>query len=131
MVDIFFREPGEIPLPPEDVRIKSLNAVFQPKGRMFKILLELDPFQKPPNVDLSIVDDDGNELTSVSIIEAIQPKIELMMHVRNQLSGNKCTLTASLFYSNLMDSIGDIENPDYFERKVMDTASLPILIPLE
>lgn len=130
-MEIFFRDPSEIPLPPEEVRIKNLITDVQPGGRTVRILLELDPFQKPPNVDLLMVDENGNELASVSIVETIQTKMDLMMHIRNLPIGNHCTLKATLFYSNLMNQNDEGENQDYFERNVVDISSISFMLTVE
>jgi hypothetical protein len=52
-MDIFFADPSEVPLPPNEVRIRELNVEPWPDGNRLRVYLEVDPFQKRPNADLT------------------------------------------------------------------------------
>ena len=58
-MDIFFRDPSEIPLPPDEVRIRVLHADPYPDGQRVRIHLEVDPFQRRPNADVRITNAPG------------------------------------------------------------------------
>ncbi|OGO34433.1 MAG: hypothetical protein A2W35_03410 [Chloroflexi bacterium RBG_16_57_11] len=122
-MDIFFADPSEVPLPPSEVRIRELNVDPWPDGRRLRVYLEVDPFQKRPNVDLTLVDQDGRELSGVSIIESMTRKMELVMHLRGAIPGT-CTLQALLYYAALPEPAepGGGPGPEpKIERKIIDT----------
>ena len=78
-MDLFFADPSEVPLPPDEVRIRALNIDPFPDGKRLRVLLELDPFQKRPNADLTLVDAQGNELSSAFIIQSMSRRMELVI----------------------------------------------------
>ena len=82
-MDIFFQDPGDVPLPPEEVRVREFRAEPWMDGRRVRIILEVDPFQKRPNAGVSIVDTTGNEVAQASIIETIARKMEINLHLRH------------------------------------------------
>ncbi len=97
-MDIFFEDPSEIPLPPAETRIRSLKAQPWPDGRRVKISLELDPFQKHPSLEMTLLDPGGSLAGSVDIIETMSRKMELNMHLRGEPVPGEYTLKAVLFY---------------------------------
>jgi hypothetical protein len=130
-MDIFFTDPSEVPLPPDEVRIRELKVEPWPDGRRLHVYIEVDPFQKRPNADLTLLDQDGREVSSVSIIESMTRKMELVMHLRNAVSG-PCTLRALLYYAALPQpgEPGGDESPEpKMDRKVIDTRQVTLEIP--
>jgi hypothetical protein len=98
-MDIFFQDPSEVPLPPAEVRIRELKAEPWPDGRRVRVYFEVDPYQRRPNADLTIHDAGGREIAAVSIIEPMDRKMELTMHLRGSRPEGALTLRAVLFYS--------------------------------
>ena len=98
-MDIFFQDPSEIPLPPEEVRILEMRADPYPDGRRVRIYLEVTPFQKRPNAEIAILDPGGEEVAQVSVIETMSRKLEFTMHLRGPQPGGAYTLAARLFYT--------------------------------
>jgi hypothetical protein len=130
-VDINFSDLDGIPLPPDEVRIRALRVDPLPNGRLVRVYMEVDPFQKRPNADLTISDDKGREVASTSIIESIDRNIEIRMHVRGAVREREYSLKAILFYAEIEEkstSEGEIKP---FERRVVDTAETSFTIPLE
>jgi len=135
-MDIFFANPSEVPLPPSEVRIRELNVEPWPDGTRVRVYLEVDPFQKRPNADLTLLDQDGRELSSVSIIESMTRKIELVMHLRGA-SPATCTLQALLYYASLPEPAqpGGMreDNPEpepRMERNLIDTRQVTFELPV-
>ena len=91
-MDIFFTDPSEAPLPPDEMRIRSLRAEPYPDGRRVKVLLEVTPFQQRPSFELAIIDDSDREVACASIVEIMLPKIDLVMHLRGRQGGGRYTL---------------------------------------
>jgi hypothetical protein len=97
VMDIFFQDPDEIPLPPAEVHIRSLQAKPWPDGKRVRVSIEVDPFQKRPSLEL-VVRGADRELASTSIIETMVRKMELTMHLRGEKPDGPLTLSAVLFY---------------------------------
>ena len=98
-MDIFFQDPSEVPLPPEEVRIRQVRAEPWPDGRRVRVTLEVDPFQRRPNADLSITNPQGEQVAQASVIEPMGRKMELTMHLREPQPAGLYTLLVVLFYS--------------------------------
>ncbi|RPI24334.1 MAG: hypothetical protein EHM70_21420 [Chloroflexota bacterium] len=98
-MDIFFQDPGEIPLPPDEVRIRELHAVIWPDRQRVRVYLEVEPFQKRPNADVFIRNPQGQEIAQASIIESMSRKMEFTMHLPGPASPGQYSLLAILFYT--------------------------------
>ena len=99
-MDIFFEDPTEIPLPPDEVRIRELRAEPWPDGLRVKIYLEVDPFQQKPSANVFIHDAQGRELAQASVIETMTRRMEFTMHLRQAEPGGEYRLNAVLFYTD-------------------------------
>ena len=100
-MDIFFQDPNEIPLPPDEVRLRGLRAEPWADGRRVKIYLEIDPFQKRPSLEVTINDSQGNPVAQVSIVETMARSLEFNMHLRSSSPGSEYTAEAVLYYQHL------------------------------
>jgi hypothetical protein len=98
-MNIYFHDPEDIPLPPEEVRIRELRADPWPDGRRVRIDLEVTPFQKRPSGEISILDDQGEEMASISIIETGDPKMEFTIHLRSPRPGAEYTVSSKVYYA--------------------------------
>jgi hypothetical protein len=125
-MDIFFQDPSEVPLPPEEVRIRSLRAEPWPDGQRVRVSFEVDPFQKRPNAEIRITDQQDRELASVSVIETMVRKMEFTMHLRggSQKEG-EYHLAATLYYAKPIEveNQENQEEPPAQEIEVVDRAS--------
>lgn len=132
-MDIFFQDPSEIPLPPDEVRIRQLTAQPYPDGRRVHIYLELTPFQKRPSGEITVTDSEGEEVAHLSIIESINPRLELTAHLRYPQPGGRYTLSAEIFYADLdildENPEGDRPLPPEPEITVVDRSQVNFLIP--
>ena len=122
-MDIFFTDPTDIPLPPEEVRIRKFLA--QPWGDdvRVRVYLELTPFLKRPNGDIVVYNAQGEELANISIIETMDPKMEFTLHLRGAERVGPFSAAARIFY--LEDAPeGEDPPPDQRPRQVVDRAEL-------
>ncbi|MGD8552811.1 MAG: hypothetical protein PVG02_04050 [Anaerolineales bacterium] len=76
-------DPSEVPLPPEDVRIKAVNFQPYPDRRRVRLTLKLTPFQTPPNIALTVMDAREKEVSSLSVIGATEATMSLTIHIRD------------------------------------------------
>lgn len=110
MSDIFFTDSSEAPVPPEEVRIREFTAVPRPDGRRVDVHAALTPFQKRPNLDLTITDAEGEEAAALSVVEAIDPKMDFTMHLRGPQVGGWYAAELRVFYSDIKEPGTDGES---------------------
>lgn len=120
-MDILFSDPNDIPLPPDEVRIREFRVDPWPDGRRLKVYLEVTPFLKRPSGEVQITDIDGNPVASANIIETIDPKMELNLHLRSEDTQGEYSAAVILFYLQEIPDDED-ENLRRPERMVVDEA---------
>jgi hypothetical protein len=81
-MDAFFLDPNVERLPPESTRLLDLRAEPYPDGLRIRIGIELTPFLKRPNLELTLTDSHGQDCGSTSILEPMGWKLELTLHIR-------------------------------------------------
>jgi|YelNatPaOPRAMG01_1025707.scaffolds.fasta_scaffold37954_1 hypothetical protein len=96
-MEFYFRDPNETPLPPDQVRIKELRGVARPDGHKVRVTLQISAFQERPSGDIRILNQRGEELASLSFIEAISPHQEFTMHLHGE-TVNPHQILARIFY---------------------------------
>lgn len=101
MSEIFFTDSSEAPVPPAEVRIRALDASPRPDRVRVDVHLELTPFQRRPNIEVSIANEAGRQVAALSVIEAIDPKMDFTMHLRKPDPGGSYTLAIHVFYSDV------------------------------
>lgn len=97
-MDIFFQDPTDIPLPPDEVNIRELRAEPYPDGRRVRIILEITPFQQRPNCEIIVTDEHGNVAASLSIIESIDAKMDFTVHLKGDQPAGKFRVSADIYY---------------------------------
>ncbi len=122
-------DPDEKRLPPEEVRIRDLQAQILEEGRRVKVYLEVDPFLKRPNAELTITDPQGRIVSETSIIESMMRKMELTMHLRGDPLSGQHTLAATLFYAHFEPPAEPGQPPGALECMVVDTCSCQFDVP--
>ena len=98
MDEIEFVEPDEIPQPPDRVTIEGLAARVYPDGRRVRLDIRLTPFLERPNLELTIVNAQGEPVASLSVIESMDYKFEMTAHLRGPQPVGHYTLRGELFY---------------------------------
>lgn len=114
-MDIFFADPNEVPLPPGEVRINRLEANPLVDERRVYVYLELTPFQKRPNGELSLINALGDELANISFIETMDRKMEFILHLRGGELKNPYTLSVWIYYEE--DEPASSEHEDLLEER--------------
>ena len=120
-MDINFTDLSEVPLPPGEVRIREFRMEPYPDGKRVRVYLELTPFQKRPSGELFVTDSSGSQVATANVIETIDSKMELTMHLRIPDPQGEFTARAIIFYTN---SLEDITEDDQIvaapEREIVD-----------
>jgi hypothetical protein len=128
-MNIFYQDPNEIRLAPEEVRLIEVKVTPQPKDGRVKIYLELTPFMKRPNVNVTITDASGKEAAHTSILESMLPKMEFTMHLREPEQGSEYSVDACVYYQRMpepSETPVDIPLPD---PVVVDTHKVTFILP--
>ena len=128
-MDIFFSDPTDIPLPPDEVRIRDFSVEPYPDGRRLHIYLEITPFQRKPSGEIVITDSLARPVASASIIETIDPKMKITLHLRNPDTTGEYTAMALLFYNQEVEEPEDGEDIlPLPERKIVDQTEISFSI---
>ena len=130
-MDIFFNDPNEMPLPPEEVRIRKLTAEPWSGGKLIHVYMEVDPFQKPPNADLFIRNEIGEIAASASIIESMHRKMELTMHLPESSPNEQYTLEAKLYFAEIVEGTGSNHETKPINKQIVDRSKIHFQISIQ
>ncbi|NIM95943.1 MAG: hypothetical protein GTO18_19770 [Anaerolineales bacterium] len=97
-MDIRFVDPEEVPQSPEDVRIREIRPEVYNDGRRVRVWIELTPFQVPPNLEVEVYDSDGLIVTSASVIEPVDHRMSMTLHLRGEDVHGEYLLRVSVGY---------------------------------
>jgi hypothetical protein len=129
-MDIFFQDPSEVPLPPDEVRLRALRAEPYPDGRRVHVFVETDPFQQKPSLEVTVTNAAGQAVAQASVVETPLRKLEFTLHLRPPNPGLH-TLTAVLFYSILPSASElDADGPAAIQRNLVDKAQITFEVPV-
>ncbi|RME06303.1 MAG: hypothetical protein D6803_06900 [Anaerolineae bacterium] len=130
-MEIFFADPSEKPLPPEEVRIREIQARPWEDGRRVKVNLEVTPFLKRPSGQVEIRDAAGALVASASIVEAMTPHIEINLHLRPAELQGEFTVLAEIYYLPDIETVLEDEDrpPVPPQRMVVDSAQAVFTLP--
>ena len=124
-MDMFFADPGDVPVPPDEVRIRELKVDPYPDGRRVRVNIDVTPFQKKPQGEVVIRDEEGNVETTANIIEPIENRIEITMHLRKPDTAGQYTVHVRLMYAQeFVDSEDGDEEVVRPEVKEIDQAEI-------
>jgi hypothetical protein len=98
---IQIEDPSEAPVPPEQVRFRSLDIHPYPDGGRVKLTFDLTPFQSAPDLGIEVFDQSGQEVASLVVIGAHTHQLELTAHLRPRDPADKYNLKANLSYEEL------------------------------
>lgn len=97
-MDLNFVDPSEAPVPPEEVRIRTVIAEPFPDQRRIKVHVELTPFQQRPTLAVVMMNENEDEIATTSIIETLDPVLEFVMHVRRRAPAGEYRLRVAAGY---------------------------------
>jgi hypothetical protein len=114
-MELFFNDPNVVKLPPEEVRLREVRIIPLAGGGRVKIHLELTPFQKRPDISVTITSASGKEAARTTILETMLTRLELTMHLHEPDAGNEYAVETVVFYQKLplpSETGDDIELPE-------------------
>ena len=106
-MDINFFDPSDVPLPPDEIHIRELRVEPLADRRRVRIFLEITPFQQKPNCEIKIISPSGQEDASLSIIEAIDYKMQFTVHLKSEGQDGEYKVLLEVYYFEGQDSTKD------------------------
>jgi hypothetical protein len=94
----FYEDPIRERRPREEVRFNRLGIFMYEDNRRFVVGFDLTPFIERPSLQVCVTDESGRELTSLTIIEAIQTNFNLTMHLPEHGNNTLFDVSALLYY---------------------------------
>ncbi len=134
VVNLFFDDPNQPRLPPDEVRLLDVRLAVHPKGDRVRVRLDLTPFTERPNLRARIHDAAGKVIAQCNILETMLPSLEFTMHLQATEKSREYTLEAEVYYQKVpppSDVPIDIHLPDPLvvdHREV--SFSLPVSKPV-
>jgi hypothetical protein len=95
--------PSDDAVEPSQVRITALSAEPINASQKVRVKIELTPFTALPDINFTIQDENGNEISSTNMIESVLDQINFVMHLRkapDDVIGNY-SLIAEVIYRNI------------------------------
>lgn len=94
------------------------------------VYLELTPFQKKPNGEISLANSAGAVLADISFIETMSRKMEYTLHLRGAELTSPYTISAKIYYENTEPVAQEDEQPPGQAPKIyVDQAETIVVIP--
>ena len=128
-MDIFFQDPNIVRVPPEEVRLLDVKITPQPKVGRVKIFIELTPFMKRPNVNVSITNKAGKEIAQTSILETMLPNWNSPCTLRDAEQGAEYSVDTWVYYQRMPEPSEiavEIPLPD---PMIVDRSRMTFMLP--
>jgi hypothetical protein len=128
-MDIFFHDPEDMPVPPDEVKIREFKAEAYPDGKRVKVYLEVTPFLQKPSGEVYILNSQNQAVANVSIIETVTSKMEMTMHIRESTPNPPYKIKAEIFYDAELPEAtldGPAEDYELPERTKVDELEIPL-----
>jgi hypothetical protein len=127
-MDLFFQDPSVIPLPPEEVRIREVSVKPYPDGKRVRLRIELDPFQKRPSLEMTILNARLEPVAQARVIETMAHTLELTLHLREEQTDGEYTLHCLLYYQDSLSPDSVESEIEYPPPKVVDQRQVPFML---
>lgn len=96
-----FGQPPEGALPPQQVRILELRPELLDDRRKLRVYLQITPFLENPDLEVSVMEVSGEEITHASIIGTAEDRFVFTLHLRKPDLPDRLTLTCQLTYAEI------------------------------
>jgi hypothetical protein len=131
-MDIFFNDPSDVPLPPDQIEVRELTGQPNQDGSRVLVRFEITPFQDRPNIEITLTNQAGEKVAGFSVVEAIENKMDFTLHVREPQPKGNYTLSMQVIYTDL-STLDEAEGPPLQEtlaksKRVVATAQTIIKI---
>ena len=84
-MEIEFTEGPAVRCAPADVRFVAVKVEPYPDRQRLKLSYEVTPFLERPSVEIRMLDPQGADLGSITIIDIVVPHFSLTAHLRSEV----------------------------------------------
>ncbi|NKQ36279.1 MAG: hypothetical protein HF973_11765 [Chloroflexi bacterium] len=105
----FFDNAFETPKSREDVRLRKLGLFLYEDLRRVAVGFDITPFLEPPSIQVTIRNPQGQEVSSLNVIETADRNFHLTMHLRDQEPSDTYEVTAVLYYATPQTERVDVD----------------------
>lgn len=95
----FFNDPLEAPKSREDVRIEKIGLFVYEDRRRVMFGVELTSFLERPSIEVTITNADGIRAGSLNVIDTLEARFSMTMHLRDAEAADPYRLTAVVYYA--------------------------------
>lgn len=94
-------DPTEPPLSPEQTRFREVKVEPYPDGSRLRVHVLLTPFERRPDLDITVFNEEGEEIASSIVVQAFLPVLSLTMHLPPGAGSGECSARLLLRYPEL------------------------------
>jgi hypothetical protein len=94
----FYDDLDLIPKSREEVRFNELGIYVYEDGRRVALGFDLTPFLERPSMLVTIFNARGDEVASLSVIDAVEPRFNLTAHLRDRENLDPYEVKAIVYY---------------------------------
>jgi len=94
-------DPTEPPRSPEQTRLREVQVEPYPDGSRLRLHVQLTPFERRPDVDITVFNEEGEEIASTIVVQAFLPVLSLTMHLPPGAGSRECSARLLLRYPEL------------------------------
>ena len=87
--------------PPAEVRIEELSIEPWPDGKRVRVQVSLTPFSIRPDLNASVLNDQGDEICSANIIQTMDDHMVFTLHLRGESPSGRYRLLMDVAYEDL------------------------------
>ncbi len=115
----FFDDSFGMPKSREDVRFNRLGLFLYEDLRRVAVGFDITPFLEPPSIQMTIRNPQGEEVSSLYVIETVDQNFHLTMHLRDEEPSDMYEVTAVLYYATPEKERIDVDTV----RRTLDATS--------
>jgi hypothetical protein len=96
----FYDDPAMGPRPREEVRFNQIGLYVYEDLKRVAVGFDITPFLERPSIQVTVLNEEGQEVSNMTVIEAMQPNFNLTMHMQTQdeKPSESYRIEATLYY---------------------------------
>lgn len=94
-------DPTEPPRSPKQTRFREVQAEPYPDGSRLRLYVRLTPFERRPDLDITVFNEEGEQIASTIVVQAFLPVLSLTMHLQPGAGSGECSARLLLRYPEL------------------------------
>lgn len=81
-MEIPFVSSDEVPVPPTETRIRSVDVMPLADGRRVRLTMVLTPFLQAPTIEIRLLDEARRAVSEATIVESPEARSAVTLHLR-------------------------------------------------